>query len=613
MPFFILYLLKLSVSLAVVFLFYQFVLRKLTFYNWNRWYLMGYTLLSFLVSFIDISPVLEKNELVSNTMITWIPVFAAGTGNDHAGNTFFTGWGIAGLVMAAGSVFMLIRLLFQLLSFRKMRKKAGFVSNNGVSLYQVEEDIIPFSFGNSIFINRNLHTEAELQEIIRHEFVHVKQRHSVDIIWGELVCLLNWYNPFAWLLKGAIRQNLEFIADDKVIETGVCKKEYQYLLLKVIGNNQYSIANQFNFSSLKKRIAMMNKLKSAKVNLLRFLFILPLLAVILLSFRKQIGDTLSGKKEVAMVVKSVITDTVPAVHVPNEKGYYIDIVDSKGNCTLVVKDKNKNEVKRILLTKWNENKEYFENLYGELPPPPPPPPPPAPPVMTIDAVDQAPPAPPAPTALVKLPAHVSTVNINNEIATVILKDGTKEKYDLSIPAQRKSFESKYGKLPVPPPPPAPPAKEDKIEVLGVEMVPDNIIYIIDGKEVKAYEVNMLQLEKILTIEVLKGVSATSAYGERAKNGAIVVTTKQTNINGAVNPIYVIDDVISTKEASDKLKPDEIQSVNVLGAENAKVLYGEKGKNGAVIIKTKKISPAKPVSVLPQIFPGNAVKAEKDNC
>lgn len=354
----------------------------------------------------------------------------------------------------------------------------------------------------------------------------------------------------------------------------------------------------------------MNKLKSAKVNLLRFLFILPLLAVILLSFRKQIGDTLSGKKEVAMVFKSVITDTVPAVQVPNEKGYYIDIVDSKGNCTLVVKDKNKKEVKRILLTKWNENKEYFGNLYGELPPPPPPP---APPVMSVDAVDQAPPAPPAPTAPVKLPAHVSTVNIINEIATVILKDGTKEKYDLSIPAQKKSFETKYGKLPVPPPPPAPPHKETMIEVMGVKMVPDNIIYILDGKEVKAYEVTMLQPEKILTIDVLKGESATSAYGEKAKNGAIIVTTKQTNVKGAVNPIYVIDDAISTKEASDKLKPDEIQSVNVLGAENAKVLYGEKGKNGAVIIKTKKISPAKPVSVLPQIFPGNAVKAEKDNC
>ncbi|MGB3088483.1 MAG: hypothetical protein WBB20_00845, partial [Chitinophagaceae bacterium] len=61
MPFFFIYILKLSVSLAVVFLFYHFVLRKLTFYNWNRWYLLGYTILAFFISFINISPVLEKN------------------------------------------------------------------------------------------------------------------------------------------------------------------------------------------------------------------------------------------------------------------------------------------------------------------------------------------------------------------------------------------------------------------------------------------------------------------------------------------------------------------------------------------------------------------------
>src|SRR4029453_17672904 len=102
---------------------------------------------------------------------------------------------------------------------------------------------------------------------------HVKQRHSIDIIWGEILCMLNWYNPFAWLLKSAIRQNLEFIADNKVMEHGIDKKEYQYLLLKVIGNNQFSIAPKFNFSSLKKRIAMMNKMKTAGVHLVKFLFI----------------------------------------------------------------------------------------------------------------------------------------------------------------------------------------------------------------------------------------------------------------------------------------------------------------------------------------------------
>lgn len=606
MPFFILYLLKISVSLAVVFLFYQFVLRKLTFYNWNRWYLLGYTLLSFIIPFIDISPALQQNELNNTSMIQWVPVLY----KQSSGGTAFSFWNILSLVFIAGMLVMLTRLLLQLFSFRQMKKKAKLISGDAISLYQVDESIIPFSFGNAVFFNVNLHTTEELEKIIRHEFVHVKQRHSIDILFSEMLCLFNWYNPFAWMIRTAMRQNLEFVADNEVLENGINKKQYQYLLLKVIGNNQFSIAQKFNFSSLKKRIAMMNKNKSAKLHLLRFLFLLPVLAVILVSFRKEISDSLAGKQKKLPPIPPAIIDTVPEVTKPNSKGYIINVKDKKGECLLVIKDKTGKEVKRLLLTEWNKNAEKFESAYGEIPPPPPPP---APTVISIDAVDQAPPAPPAPTAPVKLPAHVSTVNINNHIATVILKDGTKEKYDLSIPAQKKSFESKYGKLPVPPPPPAPPDKEAMIEVMGIKMVPDNIIYIIDGKEVKAYEVNMLQPEKILTIEVLKGVSATSAYGEKAKNGAIVVTTKQTNIKGAVNPIYVIDDVISTKEASDKLKPDEIQSVNVLGAENAKVLYGEKGKNGAVIIKTKKISPAKPVSVLPQIFPGNAVKAEKDNC
>ena len=604
MPFFILYLLKLSVSLAVVFLFYQFVLRKLTFYNWNRWYLMGYTLLSFIIPFIDITPALQENELNNTSMIQWVPVLY----KQSTGGTVVSFWNILSLVVIAGMLVMLTRLLVQLFSFRRMMKKAKLISDDAINLYQVDESIIPFSFGNAVFFNVNLHTTEELEKIIRHEFVHVKQRHSIDILFSEILCLLNWYNPFAWMIRAAIRQNLEFVADNQVLENGINKKQYQYLLLKVIGNNQFSIAQKFNFSSLKKRIAMMNKLKSAKLHLLRFLFLLPVLAAILVSFRKEISDTLTGKQKQLPPIPAAVIDTVPEVTKPNSKGYIINVKDKKGECLLVIKDKTGKEVKRLLLTEWNENAEKFESIYGEIPPPPP-----APPVMSVDAVDAAPPAPPAPTAPVKLPAHVSTVNIINEIATVILKDGTKEKYDLSIPAQKKSFETKYGKLPVPPPPPAPPHKETMIEVMGVKMVPDNIIYILDGKEVKAYEVTMLQPEKILTIDVLKGESATSAYGEKAKNGAIIVTTKQTNVKGAVNPIYVIDDAISTKEASDKLKPDEIQSVNVLGAENAKVLYGEKGKNGAVIIKTKKISPAKPVSVLPQIFPGNAVKAEKDNC
>ena len=145
-------------------------------------------------------------------------------------------------------------MAFPAISFRKMMRKAEWIPAEGMNIYQINEAIIPFSFGNSIFINSTQHTENELREIIRHEFIHVKQKHTADILWAELMCMLNWYNPFAWALKNAMRQNLEFIADHQVLENGVDKKQYQYLLLKVIGNDQFSIAQKFNFSSLKKNV-----------------------------------------------------------------------------------------------------------------------------------------------------------------------------------------------------------------------------------------------------------------------------------------------------------------------------------------------------------------------
>ena len=353
------YLLKLSISLAIVWLFYQFVLRRLTFYNSNRWYLLAYTLISFLIPFIDISPVLQKNEWSDSSAVSWVPLL-----NEYnpveaevAGkSSFFTGWNIAAAIMFAGMLVMFLRLVFQLVSFARMIKKARAIPGGDVNLFQVDEHIIPFSFGNSIFINQQLHSPEELQEIIRHEFVHVKQKHSIDIIWGELLCLVNWYNPFAWLLKRSIRQNLEFIADNKVLQNGIDKKQYQYLLLKVIGNNQFSISPNFNFSSLKKRIAMMNKLKTARLQLVRFLFILPLLAVVLLSFRKQFRDSLNQKRK-AEVISNSFTDTIPGKKELNDKGYYIDFKGKDDNTVVIVKDKNHKEVDRVSLSKWKEKQD----------------------------------------------------------------------------------------------------------------------------------------------------------------------------------------------------------------------------------------------------------------
>jgi hypothetical protein len=453
-----------------------------------------------------------------------------------------------------GAAILLLRFIIRYISFVRIRHRSELISGDGIKIYQVDKEIIPFSFGNAVFINRNQHSEEELKEIVRHEFVHVKQNHTIDIVWAELLCIFNWYNPFAWLLKRSIRQNLEFIADNKVIENGINKKEYQYLLLKVIGNRQFCIAAQFNFSSLKKRIAMMNKSKSAKRQLLRMLFLLPATAVLLLAFRnlnsgerenpgneythsgivvdagtfKPISnvkilnrnygtyvfsdangffsfqtnekgqdlisliiskdgyrnmtvENISAKSDLpnflrdmkivglntdehtnnkgafisTIPVKTSGTktsdydlalqalkkelklkyhypdiydpahpfDTIPDIKTPNSKGYYIDIKDNKGNCMVVIKDKNKKEVKRLLLTEWNEKDDYYENLYGEILSP------------TTAIVEE------------KIKANnpaITTVTVNGNTATVTLKNGKTEVYTLSLKDEKKAFEERCG-------------------------------------------------------------------------------------------------------------------------------------------------------------------------
>lgn len=643
MPFLFIYILKLSVSLAVVFLFYHFILRKLTFYNWNRWYLLGYSLLSFFIPFIDISPALHKNELTNATVVQWVPIFYKQADE----NSSLSYWNIIALLVIMGMLIMLTRLVMQLISFRSMRRKAQLISGEDIQLYQVNESIIPFSFGNAVFINRDLHTAEELEEIIRHEFVHVKQRHSIDIIFGELLCLFNWYNPFAWLIKSSIRQNLEFVADNKVLENGINRKQYQYLLLKVIGNNQFSIAQKFNFSSLKKRIAMMNKNKSTKMHLLRFLFLLPVLAVILVSFRKEIGDTLNRKQKQLPIMPTLsmtdMTDTIPDVTEQNSKGYIINVKDNKGNCLLVVKDKNGKEVKRILLTEWNKNAEKYEALYGELPPPPPPkdaPDAPAAPTPVEITIVPTPPTPPAP---VQLPENVKRININNDKATVTLKNGEKENYDLSKPDQKATFEKKYGEFtPGTPVPPAPvlelreapvPGRatgtvriaskttnnEETVYVNDKQYVPSkkingNPLIILDGEVLKDGDIRNIDPNTIASIDVLKGESATSAYGEKGMDGVIIIksktyhsvkddvliTAKEVRVDSEKKYEMVVDSptielnnskqlvFLDGKELpADQRKLSGSFNIVTLTKEQAIKKYGDKGKNGVTELTTLK--------------------------
>ena len=525
------YLVKLSISLSVVWLFYQFILRRLTFYNSNRWYLIAYTLLSFFIPFINISILLENNSGANNYLIQFIPsVHQYTLALEEASHcpspiwsTSYDKWDWTAFVLMIGAGIFLLRFILRYISFIRIRNRSKLISEDGIKIYQVNESIIPFSFGKSVFINPNLHTEDELREIVCHEFVHAKQNHTIDIVWAELLCIINWYNPFSWLLKRSIRQNLEFIADNKVVENGIDKKQYQYLLLKVIGNNQYSIAPKFNFSSLKRRIAMMNKTKSARLQVGRFLFLVPVLAIILLAFRRSFNDSTNAKPYIPSII---ITDTIPDVNTPNSKGYYIDIKDNKGNCMVVIKDKNKKEVKRLLLTEWNEKPGYYERLYGEILNPT---------KVEIEKMIKA------------SNPEIRTVAVKNNIATVTLNNGKKEVYSLSLSPEKKAFENKYC---LPNSALVPTESLQKVQVEGeVESLTE-----IKEEPIKEVVVNPAEIEVVeeaITVTGVKSTVSPAITSTKPELAEVTVVGKK-----SINPTKTTTLVATTKP--------EIEEVTVVG-------------------------------------------------
>lgn len=637
MPDLIDYLLKVSIALALVYLFYQLVLRRLTFYNWNRWYLVGYSIMSFLIPFMNITGFLFRHELDEAQIVRIVPVYNIQL--KEAGFEW-NQWTVAMALLITGMLLMGIRMLLQLLSLRRMQTKAVLLNEGDIKLFHVEEQIMPFSFNNGIYINSKLHTEAELQEIIRHEFVHVKQKHSIDILLAEVLCTLLWFHPAAWLIRKAIRQNLEFIADEKVLQDGVDKKQYQYLLLKVVGNNHYSIAPNFNFSSLKNRIVMMNQIKSARVQIIRFLFVLPLLAVLLLAFRevRQKESRNSFQQQNAITADTVPVNDIASVNV-NKNG-------DEAIISIILKDGTTDT--------YNLNdpiqKEAFEKKYGKLERMAPPPPPPS--IETVDVNKKdgkntitirladgkvktfdmndprqkeilkkqyglseagVPPPPPPVSAKAITPAHEVKLNNKGYYVTiadnmgesiVIIKDKKKnivEALKLSDWNKNESrYKTKYGEIPPPPPPALAPSVSvtvatSPVVVTGVNVTTSPVVAvsgISPATVIKGVAVSPVSEVKITGIQSSAQVSPVVETKITPATAPAVTEQKiQVSISGKngmpAGALYYIDGKEASYEDVEKLDPDFIESINVLKGENATKVYGEKGKNGVIIITTKK--------------------------
>jgi len=189
----------------------------------------------------------------------------------------------------------------------------------------------PFSFWQSIYINPENLNPGDLQSIIQHEQVHITEWHTLDILLAEISVIFYWFNPGVWLMKKAVRENIEFITDRKILQKGMDSKAYQYSLLNVsfATTTSAGITNHFNFSTLKKRIKMMNAKRSSNVNLTRYAFLVPAVVVLLLIFSfSKAGLVKNGKVAYKTIVASVSNLTLPTTANHERGAAYKKITDT---------------------------------------------------------------------------------------------------------------------------------------------------------------------------------------------------------------------------------------------------------------------------------------------
>jgi bla regulator protein BlaR1 len=451
------YLLKVSVVITIFYGIYKLFLQRDTFFESNRWFLLIGLLASLLMPFIVI-PI----------YIDYAPSFYNITVSEDVSiqniEKPFHILDFVPFIYGLGVVFFSGRFLMQLLSLLKVIHKNKGLKKDGFIFIETQNSTSPFSFFKWIVYNPTTFSQTELQHIIEHEKTHAKQLHSVDILISQLFCVLLWFNPFIWFYNKDLKQNLEFIADKRTINQNHCKKSYQYTLLKTsMPSHQMSLSNHFYNSLIKKRIVMLHKSKSKKINQLKYALVFPALLGFLISCNSELKennpDNLNGTEQ---------TSPIKIIGVGNNLG-----IDKQPLYIVDGKEKSAKE---------------FENLD---------------------------------------PNNIHSVNVLKD-EKFTKKYGDKGKHgvlEIITKENAKSFEGK-------------PTGETKVVGFGAK--PDDTIsfnikgisakdgttplIIVDGTEL--LKDKNLNPESVKTMTVLKAETATKKYGEKGKNGVIVITTKK---------------------------------------------------------------------------------------
>ena len=341
------YFLKINVGIIVFYIFYRLFFYKDPFFHWRRTALLCFLGVSLFYPMLNLQewvkahePMVVIADLYATTLLPEV-VFEETITPTHTNWQEFATNSLS-IIYFCGVILLFIRFIMQLTSIILLRIQCKVTEIQGVRVQILNKASGPFSFFHWIFVHPESHTQEELAEILTHEQTHAHQLHSADIMFSELICIACWFNPFIWLMKREIRNNLEYMADQRVLQTGYDYKVYQYHLLGLAHNKAAAtLYNSFNVLPLKNRIKMMNKKRTKEIGRTKYLLFLPLAALLLIisnieavarttkNFAREVIQTVEKSTEQVTKATGQIPEqaTVEEVTIPKEIPADIDITD----------------------------------------------------------------------------------------------------------------------------------------------------------------------------------------------------------------------------------------------------------------------------------------------
>lgn len=302
---------KMILCSAVMLTYYQLFLKDKTFHHYNRFYLLATVAISLFLPFLKT----DYFTIEVNPKLFWIlqNLKTSETVNQsNHDNLYFTiVVGILGLV----SFFILSRILSGLMKIQSLKKHYPKANLEGISFYETDLQNAPFSFFRNLFWKNSILIHSDLgKQILKHEMVHIEQKHSIDRLFMEIITAVFWFNPVFWFIKKEITLIHEYLADKKSVKNMDTKAFAQMLLVSHFSGKVLPATSPFLSSNLKKRLTILKKSKT-KFGYARKILALPMLFILAFAYlvnakNKEIKQT---NREIEQTFQTLVKDTI----VPN--------------------------------------------------------------------------------------------------------------------------------------------------------------------------------------------------------------------------------------------------------------------------------------------------------